>query len=49
MLTPVLQPPKVKEYLSTGERFIKWDDVSTWVFPLLGSVCWRSDAVLMQC
>ncbi|NWW97779.1 PLCB2 phosphodiesterase, partial [Caloenas nicobarica] len=26
MLTPVLQPPEVKEYLSTGERFIKWDD-----------------------
>lgn len=29
MLTPVLQPPEVKEYLSKGERFIKWDDVST--------------------
>lgn len=28
MLTPVLQPPEVKEYLSKGERFIKWDDVS---------------------
>ncbi|NXW89257.1 PLCB2 phosphodiesterase, partial [Alopecoenas beccarii] len=26
MLTPVLQPPEVKEYLSMGERFIKWDD-----------------------
>ncbi|NWX43213.1 PLCB2 phosphodiesterase, partial [Steatornis caripensis] len=26
MLTPVLQPPEVKEYLSKGERFIKWDD-----------------------
>lgn len=28
VLTPVLQPPEVKEYLSKGERFIKWDDVS---------------------
>lgn len=35
MLTPVLQPPEVKEYLSKGERFIKWDDVSTGVFALL--------------
>ncbi|NXX22379.1 PLCB2 phosphodiesterase, partial [Podargus strigoides] len=26
VLTPVLQPPEVKEYLSKGERFIKWDD-----------------------
>ncbi|NXE84277.1 PLCB2 phosphodiesterase, partial [Cochlearius cochlearius] len=26
MLTPVLQPLEVKEYLSKGERFIKWDD-----------------------
>ncbi|NXC41294.1 PLCB2 phosphodiesterase, partial [Penelope pileata] len=26
MLTPALQPPEVKEYLSNGERFIKWDD-----------------------
>ncbi|NXA42483.1 PLCB2 phosphodiesterase, partial [Eudromia elegans] len=26
MLTPVLQPPEVKEYLTRGERFIKWDD-----------------------
>ncbi|NXA55941.1 PLCB2 phosphodiesterase, partial [Nothocercus julius] len=26
MLTPILQPPEVKEYLSKGERFIKWDD-----------------------
>ncbi|NWW88193.1 PLCB2 phosphodiesterase, partial [Rhynochetos jubatus] len=26
MLSPVLQPPEVKEYLSKGERFIKWDD-----------------------
>ena len=35
MLTPVLQPPEVKEYLSKGERFIKWDDVSTGVFASL--------------
>lgn len=28
LLNPVLQPPKVKAYLSQGERFIKWDDVS---------------------
>ncbi|NXT84026.1 PLCB2 phosphodiesterase, partial [Zapornia atra] len=26
MLTPVLQPPEVKEYLSKGEHFFKWDD-----------------------
>ncbi|NXY20406.1 PLCB2 phosphodiesterase, partial [Atrichornis clamosus] len=26
MLNPILQPPEVKEYLSKGERFIKWDD-----------------------
>ncbi|NXE55747.1 PLCB2 phosphodiesterase, partial [Casuarius casuarius] len=26
MLSPILQPPEVKEYLSKGERFIKWDD-----------------------
>ncbi|NXK93129.1 PLCB2 phosphodiesterase, partial [Formicarius rufipectus] len=26
MLSPVLQPPEVKEYLCKGERFIKWDD-----------------------
>ncbi|NWQ68319.1 PLCB2 phosphodiesterase, partial [Neopipo cinnamomea] len=26
VLTPVLQPPEVKEYLCKGERFIKWDD-----------------------
>lgn len=35
MLTPVLQPPEVKEYLSKGERFIKWDDVSTGAFASL--------------
>lgn len=28
LLNPVLLPPKVKAYLSQGERFIKWDDVS---------------------
>ncbi|NXP49783.1 PLCB2 phosphodiesterase, partial [Heliornis fulica] len=26
MLTPILQPIEVKEYLTKGERFIKWDD-----------------------
>ncbi|NWV35396.1 PLCB2 phosphodiesterase, partial [Grantiella picta] len=26
MLSPVLQPPEVKEYLCKGDRFIKWDD-----------------------
>ncbi|XP_074854939.1 1-phosphatidylinositol 4,5-bisphosphate phosphodiesterase beta-2 isoform X2 [Carettochelys insculpta] len=26
MLTPILVPPPVKEYLCKGERFIKWDD-----------------------
>ncbi|KAJ6667329.1 hypothetical protein lerEdw1_017307 [Lerista edwardsae] len=28
VLTPILTPPELKEYLSKGERFIKWDDVS---------------------
>lgn len=28
LLSPVLLPPEVKAYLSQGERFIKWDDVS---------------------
>lgn len=28
LLNPVLLPPQVKAYLSHGERFIKWDDVS---------------------
>jgi hypothetical protein len=28
LLNPVLLPPQVKAYLSQGERFIKWDDVS---------------------
>ena len=28
LLNPVLLPPRVKAYLSQGERFIKWDDVS---------------------
>lgn len=28
LLNPVLLPPEVKTYLSQGERFIKWDDVS---------------------
>ncbi|NXO23402.1 PLCB2 phosphodiesterase, partial [Cisticola juncidis] len=26
VLSPVLQPTEVKEYLSKGDRFIKWDD-----------------------
>lgn len=38
VLTPVLQPPEVKEYLSKGERFIKWDDVSTRGLAALASV-----------
>lgn len=28
LLNSVLLPRKVKSYLSQGERFIKWDDVS---------------------
>lgn len=28
LLNPVLLPPNVKAYLSQGERYIKWDDVS---------------------
>lgn len=29
VLTPILTPLKVKEFLTKGERFIKWDDVSS--------------------
>uniref|UniRef100_A0A8C4UV58 1-phosphatidylinositol 4,5-bisphosphate phosphodiesterase n=1 Tax=Falco tinnunculus TaxID=100819 RepID=A0A8C4UV58_FALTI len=35
MLTPVLQPPEVKEYLSKGERFIKWDDETAGASPVI--------------
>ncbi|KFQ51811.1 1-phosphatidylinositol 4,5-bisphosphate phosphodiesterase beta-2, partial [Nestor notabilis] len=35
MLTPVLQPPEVKEYLSKGERFIKWDDETGGASPVI--------------
>nr|XP_009500233.1 PREDICTED: 1-phosphatidylinositol 4,5-bisphosphate phosphodiesterase beta-2 [Phalacrocorax carbo] len=35
MLTPVLQPPEVKEYLSKGERFIKWDDETASASPVI--------------
>ncbi|KAM9557358.1 1-phosphatidylinositol 4,5-bisphosphate phosphodiesterase beta-2 isoform 1-T1 [Guaruba guarouba] len=35
MLTPVLQPPEVKEYLSKGERFIKWDDEAGSASPVI--------------
>lgn len=33
LLNPVLLPPNVKAYLSQGERFIKWDDVSRACLP----------------
>ncbi|XP_050810768.1 1-phosphatidylinositol 4,5-bisphosphate phosphodiesterase beta-2 isoform X2 [Gopherus flavomarginatus] len=35
MLTPILASPKVKEYLSKGERFIKWDDDTTNASPVI--------------
>nr|XP_006128715.1 1-phosphatidylinositol 4,5-bisphosphate phosphodiesterase beta-2 [Pelodiscus sinensis] len=35
MLTPILMPPEVKEYLSKGERFIKWDDDTTNASPVI--------------
>uniref|UniRef100_A0A8C8AFF8 1-phosphatidylinositol 4,5-bisphosphate phosphodiesterase n=1 Tax=Otus sunia TaxID=257818 RepID=A0A8C8AFF8_9STRI len=35
VLTPVLQPPEVKEYLSKGERFIKWDDETASASPVI--------------
>ncbi|XP_009970832.3 1-phosphatidylinositol 4,5-bisphosphate phosphodiesterase beta-2 [Tyto alba] len=35
MLTPVLQPAEVKEYLSKGERFIKWDDETASAAPVI--------------
>lgn len=40
-LNPVLLPPVVKAYLTQGERFIKWDDVSRdgpWGWWVLGSL-----------
>ncbi|XP_006920659.2 1-phosphatidylinositol 4,5-bisphosphate phosphodiesterase beta-2 [Pteropus alecto] len=35
LLNPVLLPPKVKAYLSQGERFIKWDDETTIASPVI--------------
>lgn len=40
VLNPVLKPTEVKEYLCKGDRFIKWDDVSTglsfpWAVPVV--------------
>ncbi|KYO28337.1 1-phosphatidylinositol 4,5-bisphosphate phosphodiesterase beta-2 [Alligator mississippiensis] len=35
MLTPILKPPEVKEYLCKGERFIKWDDETTSASPVI--------------
>ncbi|XP_054246559.1 1-phosphatidylinositol 4,5-bisphosphate phosphodiesterase beta-2 [Indicator indicator] len=35
VLTPVLQPPEVKDYLSKGERFIKWDDETASASPVI--------------
>uniref|UniRef100_A0A8D0HP81 1-phosphatidylinositol 4,5-bisphosphate phosphodiesterase n=1 Tax=Sphenodon punctatus TaxID=8508 RepID=A0A8D0HP81_SPHPU len=35
MLLPILTPPEVKDYLCKGERFIRWDDVSTRAFSVL--------------
>ncbi|XP_006831966.1 PREDICTED: 1-phosphatidylinositol 4,5-bisphosphate phosphodiesterase beta-2 [Chrysochloris asiatica] len=35
LLNPVLLSPKVKAYLSQGERFIKWDDETTVASPVI--------------
>ncbi|XP_004687621.1 PREDICTED: 1-phosphatidylinositol 4,5-bisphosphate phosphodiesterase beta-2 isoform X1 [Condylura cristata] len=35
LLNPVLLPPKVKAYLSQGERFIKWDDETAVALPVI--------------
>ncbi|XP_061469182.1 1-phosphatidylinositol 4,5-bisphosphate phosphodiesterase beta-2 isoform X2 [Rhineura floridana] len=35
VLTPILTPPEVKEYMIKGERFIKWDDDSTNASPVI--------------
>ncbi|KAK1338921.1 hypothetical protein QTO34_019589 [Cnephaeus nilssonii] len=35
LLNPVLLPPQVKAYLSQGERFIKWDDETTFASPVI--------------
>uniref|UniRef100_A0A6J0TZE9 1-phosphatidylinositol 4,5-bisphosphate phosphodiesterase n=1 Tax=Pogona vitticeps TaxID=103695 RepID=A0A6J0TZE9_9SAUR len=35
VLSPILIPPEVKEYMKKGERFIKWDDDSTNASPVI--------------
>uniref|UniRef100_A0A8C5K3V0 1-phosphatidylinositol 4,5-bisphosphate phosphodiesterase n=1 Tax=Jaculus jaculus TaxID=51337 RepID=A0A8C5K3V0_JACJA len=35
LLNPILLPPKVKAYLSQGERFIKWDDETAIAAPVI--------------
>nr|XP_056707063.1 1-phosphatidylinositol 4,5-bisphosphate phosphodiesterase beta-2 [Euleptes europaea] len=35
VLCPILTPPEVKEYLTKGERFIKWDDDTTNASPVI--------------
>lgn len=49
LLSPVLLPPKVKAYLSQGERFIKWDDVSGalgwWWGGCCQGLCWGAGLV----
>ncbi|XP_054828199.1 1-phosphatidylinositol 4,5-bisphosphate phosphodiesterase beta-2 isoform X2 [Eublepharis macularius] len=35
VLSPILMPPEVKEYLTKGERFIKWDDDTTNASPVI--------------
>ncbi|XP_033001029.1 1-phosphatidylinositol 4,5-bisphosphate phosphodiesterase beta-2 [Lacerta agilis] len=35
VLTPILTPPEVKEYMSRGERFIKWDDDTASASPVI--------------
>ncbi|XP_048341976.1 1-phosphatidylinositol 4,5-bisphosphate phosphodiesterase beta-2 isoform X2 [Sphaerodactylus townsendi] len=35
VLSPILTPPEVKEYLTKGERFIKWDDDTTNASPVI--------------
>lgn len=46
LLNPVLLPPKVKAYLSQGERFIKWDDVSGAWLGAAGAWGWQVGRLL---
>ncbi|CAN2389953.1 phosphatidylinositol phospholipase C activity, partial [Pristimantis euphronides] len=35
MLTPILNPPEIRSYMSKGERFIKWEDETSMASPVI--------------